>query len=174
MAASVARVPVAESRLHRAVSGRLRRPPRGPLRGGSGRVRRRAVGLRGFVYFVGTHTRSTVPLGRSAAALGEDRTVAEILLPSDSSRVGKGLKRLLNAMRSYNGFRGVNRRSEPTRRLRKRVAKFVASRTRFKLPDLSSPYPCQPLVLISTAQCITGLRSKRSNMHTDLSYYLLN
>ena len=50
MAASVARVSVAESRLRRAVSGRLRRPPPGPLRGGSGRVRRRAVVLRGFIY----------------------------------------------------------------------------------------------------------------------------
>ena len=92
MAASVARVPVAESRLHRAVSGRLRRPPRGPLRGGSGRVRRRAVGLRGFVYFVGTHTRSTVPLGRSAAALGAIIEGPQILVILRMTRVGKGLK----------------------------------------------------------------------------------
>ena len=79
MAASLARLPVAESRLRRALSGRLRRLSRGPLRGGSGRVQRRAVGLRGLVYFVGTHTRSTVPRGRSAAALGDDATVAQIL-----------------------------------------------------------------------------------------------
>ena len=92
MAASVSRVPVAESRLHRAVSGRLRRPPRGPLRGGSGRVRRRAVGLRGFVYFVGTHTRSTVPLGRSAAALGAVIEGPQILFLSERNRVGKGLR----------------------------------------------------------------------------------
>ena len=32
-------------------------------------MRRRAVGLRGFIYFVGTHTRSTVPLERSVATL---------------------------------------------------------------------------------------------------------
>jgi hypothetical protein len=64
-------------------------------------------------------------------------------------------------MKSYNGFRGVNRRLEPTRRLRKRVAKFVASRTRLGLPDLSSPYLCQALVLIRTAGCVVLLRSKR-------------
>ena len=54
-----------------------------------------------------------------------------------------------------------NRRSESTRRLRKRVAKFVASRTRLKQPDLSSPYLCQALVLIRTAGCAVLLRSKR-------------
>ena len=64
---------------------------RGPLWGGSGRVQRRAVGLRGLVYFVGTHTRSTVPRGRSAAALGADATVAQIFVPSKGTRVGKGL-----------------------------------------------------------------------------------
>ena len=64
-------------------------------------------------------------------------------------------------MRSYGGFRGVNRRSEPTRRLRKRVAKFVASKTRFRQPDLSSPYLCQALVLIRTAGCVVLLISKR-------------
>ena len=51
------------------------------------------------------------------------------------------------------GFRGVNRRSEPTRRLQKRVAKFLASKTRFRQPDLSSPYLCQPLLLISWMCC---------------------
>ena len=95
MAASLARLPVAESRLRRALSGRLRRLSRGPLRGGSGRVQRRAVGLRGFIYFVGTHTRSTVPRGRSAAALGADAScygrAPQILLTSDVKRVGKGL-----------------------------------------------------------------------------------
>ena len=90
MAASVARVPVAESRLRRAVSGRLRRPPPGPLRGGSGRVRRRAVVLRGFVYFVRTHTRSTVPLDRSAVALGGDDTVAREKFPSRGSGWERG------------------------------------------------------------------------------------
>ena len=54
----------------------------------------------------------------------------------------------------------MNRRSETTRRLRKRVAKFVASRTRLKQPDLSSPYLCQALVLIRTAGCVVLLRSK--------------
>ena len=54
-------------------------------------MRRRAVGLRGFVYFVGTHTRSTVPLGRSAAVLGAIIEGPQILLPSDSSSMGKGL-----------------------------------------------------------------------------------
>jgi len=44
-----------------------------------------------LVYFVGTHTRSTVPRGRSAAALGDDATVAQILVPSVGTRVGKGL-----------------------------------------------------------------------------------
>ena len=47
--------------------------------------------LRGFVYFVRTHTRSTVPLGRSAPALGGDGTVANILIISEMIRVGKGL-----------------------------------------------------------------------------------
>ena len=56
-------------------------------------MRRRAVGLRGFVYFVGTHTRSTVPLGRSAAALGAIIEGPQILLLSDSNRKGKGLIR---------------------------------------------------------------------------------
>ena len=46
-------------------------------------MRRRAVGLRGFVYFVGTHTRSTVPLGRSAAALGAIIEGPQILFLSD-------------------------------------------------------------------------------------------
>ena len=50
------------------------------------------MGLRGLVYFVGTHTRSTVPRGRSAAALGADATVAQILFSSEEKRVGKGLK----------------------------------------------------------------------------------
>ena len=68
----------------------LRRPPPGPLRGGSGRVRRRAVVLRGFVYFVRTHTRSTVPLDRSAAALGGDATVAQIPIPSRGSDKERG------------------------------------------------------------------------------------
>ena len=45
-----------------------------------------------MVYFVGTHTRSTVPRGRSAAALGDDATVAKILLLLKRSRVGKGLR----------------------------------------------------------------------------------
>ena len=61
----------------------LRRLSRGPLWGGSGRVQRRAVGLRGWVYFVGTHTRSTVPRGRSAAALGN---IKERLRTLPSSR----------------------------------------------------------------------------------------
>ena len=63
------------------------------------RARCRAVGLRGFVYFVGTHTRSTVPLGRSAAVLGADRTVAEILLLLKSNRVGKGLLGFLEGLK---------------------------------------------------------------------------
>ena len=44
-----------------------------------------------MVYFVGTHTRSTVPRGRSAAALGADATVAQILIMLYMIRVGKGL-----------------------------------------------------------------------------------
>ena len=67
-------------------------------------------------------------------------------------------------MRSYNGYRGVNRRSEPARRLRTWVAKFVASKTRLGLPDLSSPYLCQALVLIRTAGCVVLLRSKRATL----------
>ena len=55
-------------------------------------MRRRAVGLRGFVYFVGTHTRSTVPLGRSAAALGAIIEGPQILFISKMNRVGKGLR----------------------------------------------------------------------------------
>ena len=45
-----------------------------------------------MVYFVGTHTRPTVPRGRSATALGDDATVAQILVLSDRTRKGKGLK----------------------------------------------------------------------------------
>ena len=56
------------------------------------------MGLRGLVYFVGTHTRSTVPRGRSAAALGADATVAQILFTSEVNRVGKGLTIII-----YNG-----------------------------------------------------------------------
>ena len=41
-----------------------------------------ALDLRGFIYFVGTHTRPTVPRGRSAAALGADATVAQIQVAS--------------------------------------------------------------------------------------------
>ena len=52
-------------------------------------MRRRAVGLRGFVYFVGTHTRSTVPLGRSAAALGAIIEGPQILITCHVIRVGK-------------------------------------------------------------------------------------
>ena len=55
------------------------------------RRRRRAVGLRGFVYFVGTHTRSTVPLGRSAEALGAIIEGPQILVVCHTTRVGKGL-----------------------------------------------------------------------------------
>ena len=44
-----------------------------------------------MVYFVGTHTRSTVPRGRSAAALGADATVAQILIMLYMIREGKGL-----------------------------------------------------------------------------------
>ena len=56
------------------------------------RARCRAVGLRGFVYFVGTHTRSTVPLGRSAAALGAIIEGPQILVPLKGTSKGKGLK----------------------------------------------------------------------------------
>ena len=53
-----------------------------PIRyGGSGRVRRRAVVLRGFVDFLRTHTRSTVPLGRSVAALGAIQGPPQIPIP---------------------------------------------------------------------------------------------
>ena len=57
-------------------------------------MRRRAVGLRGFVYFVGTHTRSTVPLGRSAAALGAIIEGPQTLVWSYQTRVGKGLREI--------------------------------------------------------------------------------
>ena len=93
MAASLARVPVAESRLRRAVLGRLRRPPPGPLRGGSGRVRRRAVVLRGFVYFVLTRTRPMVQRDRSVAALGGDRMLPHYLRCLKQSGEGKGLRK---------------------------------------------------------------------------------
>ena len=55
-------------------------------------MRRRAVGLRGFVYFVGTHTRSTVPLGRSAAALGAILEGPQILVTLNVTQGGKGVK----------------------------------------------------------------------------------
>ena len=55
----------------------------------------------------------------------------------------------------------MNGPSAPTRELRFRSAKFVASRTRGILLDLSSSHPYQALVLISTAQCNAGLRRKR-------------
>ena len=55
-------------------------------------MRRRAVVLRGFVYFVGTHTRSTVPLGRSAAALGAIIEGSQILVTLNVTSMGKGLK----------------------------------------------------------------------------------
>ena len=55
------------------------------------RARCRAVGLRGFVYFAGTHIRSTVPLGRSAAVLGAVIEGPQILVPLKGTRVGKGL-----------------------------------------------------------------------------------
>ena len=55
-------------------------------------MRRRAVGLRGFVYFVGTHTRSTVPLGRSAAVLGAIIEGPQTLFSSEEKTKGKGLK----------------------------------------------------------------------------------
>ena len=47
-----------------------------------------------MVYFLGTHTRSTVPRGRSAAALVADATVAQILIMLYMIRVGKGLKHI--------------------------------------------------------------------------------
>ena len=55
-------------------------------------MRRRAVVLRGFVYFVGTHTRSTVPLGRSAAALGAILEGPQILVTLNVTQGGKGVK----------------------------------------------------------------------------------
>ena len=55
-------------------------------------MRRRAVVLRGFVYFVGTHTRSTVPMSRSAAALGAILEGPQILVTLNVTQGGKGVK----------------------------------------------------------------------------------
>ena len=65
--------------------------------------------------------------------------------------------------RGIAGLLGVNGGSEPARRLRIRIAKFVAIQTRPYPLDLSSSHPYQPLVLISTAQCVAGLRRKRTS-----------
>ena len=81
------------------------------------RARRRAVGLRGLVYFVRTHTRSTVPRGRSAAALGGDGTVAKILLLLRSNRMGKGLKSSLAFRKPAVGVAARRRISRLSRRL---------------------------------------------------------
>ena len=61
-------------------------------------MRRRAVGLRGFVYFVGTHTRSTVPLGRSAAALGAILEGPQILFISKITMTTEGLHPRLDVL----------------------------------------------------------------------------
>ena len=57
-----------------------------------GRVEHRAVGPRLRIYFVSIRPRPTVALARSAAALGGLREVAEILVPSEGTGVGKGLR----------------------------------------------------------------------------------
>ena len=75
-------------------------------------MRRRAVGLRGFLYFVRTHTRPTVPRDRSAAALGGDGTVANTLIPwhgirlqgiREEGREGVTLTRVQRAVRGESG-----------------------------------------------------------------------
>ena len=78
MATLVRRVGVSELRLHRTVTGRLRRCPMEPTRDLSSRVERRAVTIPGRGYLVPVHTRTTVPRGRSAAGLGAVAGVAQI------------------------------------------------------------------------------------------------
>ena len=58
--------------------------------GSANNVERWDLGLRGLLYFVRIHTRPTVPRGRSAAALGGDGTVANILITCHVIRGGKG------------------------------------------------------------------------------------
>ena len=55
------------------------------------RVERRAVGPTRRLCFVHIPSRYTDPLARSREALGAVRNVAEILIPSEGIRVGKGL-----------------------------------------------------------------------------------
>ena len=60
-----------------------------------------------------------------------------------------------------NGLWGVKREFESVWPLLRWFTKFVATWTWVNWLKLSSSHPYQPLVLISTAQCITGLRRKR-------------
>ena len=88
----VRRVGVRELRLHRTVTGRLRRCPTEPTRGGGGRVGRRAGTRLRCGYLVPVHTRAVVPRGRSGGALVGAGRARKTLPPTVGGREGKGLK----------------------------------------------------------------------------------
>ena len=91
MAHAASRVGVARARSCHSVTGRLRRVHSEATRAHGGRVERRVGTRLGFGQLIPSHTRPTVPWGRSRAALGAGDKVAQILVISEMTRGGRGL-----------------------------------------------------------------------------------
>ena len=91
MATRSRRVRVRELRLHRTVTGRLRRCPTEPPRGRGARVGRRAVTKVRWGYLIPVRTRATVARERSGGALGGLGEARRILVALNATRGGKGL-----------------------------------------------------------------------------------
>ena len=91
MAHAASRVGVARARSRHSVTGRLRRVHLGPTRAHGGRVERRVGTRLGFGQLIPSHTRATVPWGRSAKPYRVTADSLQILLVLDTSREGKGL-----------------------------------------------------------------------------------
>ena len=91
MATLVRRVGVRELRLHRTVTGRLRRCSAEPTRGRGERVGRRVGTSLRCGYLITVHARAEVPRGRSGGALDGAGRARRILIPFKGIRGGKGL-----------------------------------------------------------------------------------
>ena len=90
--AVTSRARAAWARFRHPLTGGLRRVPREAVWGHGVRARRRDLGLVGLFYVFWSPTVPTVPRDRSGAAAGAGRTVAQILVVSDTTSAGKGLK----------------------------------------------------------------------------------
>ena len=82
MAHAASRVGVARARSRHSVTGRLRRVHSEATRAHGGRVERRVGTRLGFGQLIPSHTRATVPWGRSWAALGAADKVAQSFVSS--------------------------------------------------------------------------------------------